>query len=86
MSGAEFDRAYVKMMVNDHNKDVKAFEKQSTRGADPDVKAFAGKTLATLQEPLTMIKTLDNSQKGSNSNSGRSKNSNSSNSNNSNRP
>ena len=86
MSGAEFDRAYVKMMLSDHNKDVKAFEKQSTRGTDPDVKAFAGKTLPTLQEHLTMIKTLDSTQKGSNSNSGGSKNSNSSNSNNSNRP
>ena len=88
MSGADFDRAYVKMMVSDHNKDVKAFEKQSTRGTDPDLKAFASKTLPTLQEHLQMIKALDGSQRGnnSNSNSGGSKNSNMSNSNNSNRP
>src|SRR5215212_2978610 len=43
MSGAEFDRAYSKMMLSDHNKDVNEFERQSTRGTDPDLKAFASK-------------------------------------------
>jgi len=86
LSGAEFDRAYSKMMLSDHMKDVKEFEKQSTKGADPDIKAFASKTLPTLQEHLQMAKALEPNQRGnsnSNSNSGGSKNSNS---NNSNRP
>ncbi len=92
MSGAEFDRAYSKMMLSDHTKDVKEFEKQSTRGADPDLKAFASKTLPTLQEHLQMARSLEpnqraNSNSNSNSNSGGSRNSNrNSNSNNSNRP
>ena len=88
MSGAEFDRAYMKMMVNDHNKDVKAFERQSTRGADADLKAFAGKTLPTLQEHLQMAKTLDGSQRGGKSNNSNRSGSgnNNGNSNNSNRP
>jgi putative membrane protein len=79
MSGADFDRAYSKMMLSDHNKDVKEFEKQSTKGADPDIKAFASKTLPTLQEHLQMAKALEPNQRAnsnSNSNSGGSRNSN----------
>ena len=81
MTGAEFDRAYVKMMVNDHEKDVSEFEKQTTRGADPDLKAFASKTLPTLQEHLQMARALPGAQRG-NSNSNRNMGGNS----NSNRP
>jgi len=80
MSGADFDRAYSKMMLSDHNKDVKEFEKQSTKGADPDIKAFAGKTLPTLQEHLQMAKALEPNQRSnmnSNSNSNMNRNSNS---------
>jgi len=78
MSGAEFDRAYSKMMLSDHNKDVSEFEKQSTKGTDPDLKAFASKTLPTLQEHLQMAKALPDNQRGSsNNNSNRNSNSNS---------
>ena len=78
MSGAEFDRAYSKMMLSDHNKDVSEFEKQSTKGTDPDLKAFASKTLPTLQEHLQLAKSLPDNQHGnSNSNSNRNSNSNS---------
>jgi len=100
MSGAEFDRAYAKMMLSDHNKDVSEFEKQSTRGSDPDLKAFATKTLPTLQEHLQMARALPGNERGNtgdnsnmNSNTGGSRNSNRSNRNgnhngngNSNRP
>src|SRR5215470_7322364 len=58
MSGAEFDRTYSKMMLSDHTKDVAEFEKQSTKAADPDLKAFAAKTLPTLQEHLQLAKAL----------------------------
>jgi putative membrane protein len=76
MSGADFDRAYSKMMLSDHNKDVKEFEKQSSKGADADIKAFASKTLPTLQEHLQMAKALEPNQRD-NSNSNRNSNSNS---------
>ena len=82
MSGAEFDRAYMNMMVSDHNKDVAEFEKESTKGGDPDLKAFAAKTLPTLKEHQQMAKALHGTQ-GSKSNSG-SRNSNSNRSSNSN--
>jgi len=75
MSGAEFDRAYAKLMLSDHKKDVSEFEKQSTRATDPDIKAFATKTLPTLKEHLQLATTLESSV-GGNSNSNRDSNSN----------
>jgi putative membrane protein len=76
MSGAEFDRAYSKMMLSDHVKDVSEFEKQSTKGTDADLKAFASKTLPTLQEHLQLAKALPDNASAGNSNSGGAKNSN----------
>lgn len=64
LSGTEFDRAYSKAMLNDHVKDVAAFEKQSSKGADPDIKAFANKTLPTLKEHLELAKSLNGSPSG----------------------
>lgn len=59
LSGAAFDKAYSKAMLDDHNKDVAAFERQSTSGTDPDLKAFAAKTLPTLKSHLDMAKALN---------------------------
>ena len=81
LSGAEFDRAYSKMMLSDHKKDVAAFEKQSQKGADADLKAFATKTLPTLQEHLQMATALNPNERGGNSNSGGMRNNTNSNSN-----
>jgi len=61
LSGAAFDKAYIKAMVRDHKKDVKEFEKESTNGMDSDVKAFASKTLPTLREHLRMAEELEKS-------------------------
>jgi putative membrane protein len=54
LTGHAFDRAYMKMMVTDHRKDVAEFKRESTSGKNPDLKAWAGKTLPTLQEHLKM--------------------------------
>ena len=56
LKGAEFDREYVKAMVEDHIKDVTAFGAVSQNATDADVKAFAVKTLPTLQQHLQMIR------------------------------
>ena len=58
LSGEKFDREYVKMMLKDHRKDVGEFQKESARGADPDIKAFAAGALPTLQEHLRMIQRI----------------------------
>lgn len=54
LSGEEFDRAYMKEMVSDHKKDVAEFQKQSKNGKDAEVKAFAAKTLPTLEKHYKM--------------------------------
>jgi len=59
----EFDEEYVDAMVKDHEKDVSLFEAQSKNGTDADAKAFAAKTLPTLQMHLTMIKALQGKMK-----------------------
>ena len=56
LSGADFDKEYVKAMVDDHEKDVKEFQTQSQSGTDADVKAFAARTLPTLQSHLDKVK------------------------------
>jgi len=58
LSGADFDKEYVKAMVEAHIKDVAAFENVSKTAADADVKAFATKTLPTLKMHLEMIKDM----------------------------
>jgi len=55
LSGAYFDREYMKMMLEDHHKDIKAFEHEAQKGDDPEVKAFASKTLPTLRSHLSMV-------------------------------
>jgi len=54
LSGAAFDRAYMDHMVKDHKKDVAEFQKEASSGKDPQIKAFAAKTLPTLQEHLKL--------------------------------
>lgn len=56
LSGAAFDQAYMKAMVADHVKDVNEFRTESKSGKDADVKAWAGKTLPTLEEHLKMAR------------------------------
>ncbi len=55
LSGAEFDKAYVDAMVNDHNSAVDLFKKEAGDGSDSDLKSFAAKTLPTLEGHQKMI-------------------------------
>jgi putative membrane protein len=63
LSGDAFDKEFVKTMVRDHEKAVSLFQKQSTAGKDAEVKAFAAKTLPTLQGHLEMAKSLNDKMK-----------------------
>jgi putative membrane protein len=56
LSGSSFDRAYMEMMVSDHEKAVSDFEMESTGGTDTDFKAFATKTLPTLKTHLRLAR------------------------------
>jgi putative membrane protein len=67
LSGAQFDRAYMDDMVADHKEDVADFKKQASSGKDSDLKAFASKTLPTLEDHLKMAQSTDAAVKGSKS-------------------
>lgn len=58
LTGQEFDKKYMAAMVKDHEKDVKKFQKASQEAKDPDLKAWAAKTLPTLEKHLQMAKDL----------------------------
>lgn len=49
--GADFDKAYIDMMVSDHKKDIADFKKQANDGTG-DLKSFAAKTVPTLEHHL----------------------------------
>ncbi len=54
LSGADFDKEYMSTMLRDHESDVKDFETQAKQGGDPEIKAFADKTLPVLKQHLQM--------------------------------
>ena len=56
LSGAEFDRKYAEMMVDDHQSDIKKFKSEAEKGNDADLKQFAAETLPTLEQHLSMAK------------------------------
>jgi putative membrane protein len=57
-NGAAFDRAYVTMMVEDHEKDVAAFEHAAVNLKDPETKAFVNYALPILKDHLARIKAI----------------------------
>ena len=58
LSGNEFDRKYMELMVDDHIQAVKLFDKNTTGASDPDVRAWAATTLPKLIDHLTMSRDL----------------------------
>ena len=54
LTGAEFDREYMEMMVVAHQNAVTLFEHESTKGTDATIKAFAARTLPTVREHQKM--------------------------------
>ncbi len=57
-TGKDFDKAYIDMMVEDHDKAIELFEKQSNDNSDAELQAFAKKTLPALQQHLAEAKKL----------------------------
>jgi putative membrane protein len=60
--GASFDKAYMTMMVQDHEKDIQEFEKASNNLSDGEVKAFATRTLPTLRAHLDSATAINKSR------------------------
>lgn len=58
LSGAALDREFVKMMVDDHQKDIADYRNAMNAAQDEDVKYYAMHTLPTLQDHLKKAQDL----------------------------
>lgn len=56
--GKDFDKAYMKMMTDDHEKDIKAFEKAAANSSDAAIKDFASRTLPVLRTHLDSARAI----------------------------
>jgi len=60
-TGKDFDKAYMKAMMDGHQSTVSDFEKASKNTKDADVKAWVDKTLPTLMMHLDSAKAIQKS-------------------------
>jgi putative membrane protein len=58
LSGAEFDKAYVRDMVQDHQDDIAEFGTEARTGQRDAIKEFAAETLPTLKGHLNAAKDM----------------------------
>ncbi|MFL1493630.1 DUF4142 domain-containing protein [Pseudomonas antarctica] len=58
MRDESFDKAYANNQVAAHEKTVELFKKEAASSDNPELKAFASKTLPTLEAHLKMAKAL----------------------------
>lgn len=63
-NGRDFDKAYIGMMVDDHKKDIKEFEKEAKNGTDADIRAFADSSLHMLKKHLDSAESCNKRIKG----------------------
>lgn len=61
LTGPQFDRAYMRDQVRDHEKDIAEFQKEANNGTDPAVKNFAANALPILHEHLMLAQSTENS-------------------------
>lgn len=53
------DKAYMELMVQDHEHDLAAFKTEASKGSDPELKAFASKTSKVIAEHLKLAKQIN---------------------------
>lgn len=56
INGANFDQSYLNLVQQDHQQAASLFRKASQSADDPDVKAWARKTLATVEQNQSAAK------------------------------
>jgi putative membrane protein len=59
LSGATFDREYMRAMLKDHKMDIAEFQKEANGGRNDQVKSFASSTLPTLQQHLQLAQQVE---------------------------
>src|SRR5690606_34428901 len=63
LSGDEFDREFIRHMVEDHEKAIGLFETQ-TEGSDTETAEYAEETLPVLEEHLQIAESIDPGGRG----------------------
>jgi putative membrane protein len=63
LTGKDFDKAYVKAMVEDHQKTLDLMKGEAANGKDAELKGFATKTAPVVQTHLTAITKIQDSMK-----------------------
>jgi putative membrane protein len=64
LSGRAFDRAYARLMLNDHEHDVAALKREAKYGKNEQIKNWASLTLPTLEEHLKLARQMYHSVEG----------------------
>jgi putative membrane protein len=59
LNGPDFDRAYMSEMVRDHTEDIALFERAAEISADPDIKAWAARSLPMLRDHLALARQVN---------------------------
>ena len=62
MKPQDFDRAFAKEAVRDHEKDISKYRKEAKNGKNEEVKQYAAETLPTLEEHLKLARDLSSAQ------------------------
>lgn len=62
-TGADFDKDFIDMMIDDHQHDIDLFKDEADHGNDAEIKTFAANTLPTLQKHLDRIKQIKDMRK-----------------------
>ncbi len=57
-TGKDFDKAYVRYMIKEHEKDIDLFKRANDKVNDADVRTFANNTLPKLQAHLDSFKVV----------------------------
>lgn len=61
LSGAEFDRAYLNLMVRNHERGEKLYDTQAKQGQEADVRDYAKSTLTAIRHHLKQARELQTS-------------------------
>jgi len=56
ISGEDFDRKYLDLVVQDHQEESSLFAKEAASGDDADIKKWAAKTLPMIKQHLALAK------------------------------
>ncbi len=61
--GANFDKTFIDMMIEDHTKDIEEFKAAAANNENEKVRAFAAKTLPVLQKHLDKAREIKGKMK-----------------------